>query len=80
MLKFKVIGVTLDMAIPLGALFTFVGMMVIGGSFYLKEMGWWCVPYGIFTLLYMAAQPYLAGIMTKAMGLDTTTSTKGSSI
>ena len=70
MLKFKVLGITFDMVIPFAALFTFVGMMVIGGSFYLDEMGRWCIPYGIFTLLYMAAQPYLAGIIMKAMDSD----------
>ena len=80
MLKFKLLGITFDMAIPFAALFMFVGMMVIGGSFYLDEMGWWVIPYGIFTLLYAAAQPYIAGIITKAMADDSTTAVKGSSI
>ena len=82
MLKFKMVGITFNMAIPFAALFAFVGMMVIGGGFYLEEMGWWCIPYGIFTLLYMAAQPSIANIITKAMADDTitTTTTKGSSI
>ena len=81
MLKFKVLGITFDMAIPFAALYVFVGMMVIGGCFFLEEMGWWCIPYGIFTLLYMAAQPHLADIITKAMADDDTASTtKESSI
>ena len=67
------------MAIPFTALFTFVGMMVIGGSSILDKMGWWCIPYGIHTLLYMAAQPHLANIITKAMADDTTTAVKESS-
>lgn len=80
MLKFKILGITFDMVIPFAALFAFVGMMVIGGCFFLEEMGWWCIPYGIFTLLYMAAQPCIANIITKAMADNTTTTAKGSSI
>lgn len=78
MLKFKMVGITFNMAIPCGALFAFVGMMVIGGGFYLEEMGWWVIPYGIFTLLYMAAQPSIVGIITKS--IDDNATTKGSSI
>jgi hypothetical protein len=66
-MKFKLFGIIWDLRVPLGAIWAFIGMMLIGLSFWLDKMGWWMVPYFVLTLTYLATAE---GVAKKLKGYD----------
>ena len=53
-MRFKLFGLIWDFRYLFGAIWAFVGLMLIGLSFFLDVMGWWIGPYILAMLVYLA--------------------------
>ena len=53
-MKYRILGIYLDFEPVVGMFHAFFGLMLIGLTFMIPEMGWWNVPYFIIIVFYLA--------------------------
>jgi len=67
----KFLSVTWDLRIVLAAIWAFIGMCIMGGSFMLDVMPWWAVCiYIIIALSYIATQESVFTKLTSTIDSD----------